>query len=111
MSLSSLPRTPTTTVRMPSRNVDVPNNTACRWRRPGTRRNSSGNWQRTRVTSATSNSSITASANRTFQIKMLLILIAGLNLAVVSGLGLIVGALGLALVYAWFCRNPAGAPP
>lgn len=36
---------------------------------------------------------------------------AGLNLAVVWGLGLIVGALALALVYAWLCRNPAGGAP
>jgi uncharacterized membrane protein (DUF485 family) len=33
---------------------------------------------------------------------------AGINLAVLSGLGLIVGALVLAVVYAWFCRKPRG---
>jgi uncharacterized membrane protein (DUF485 family) len=38
------------------------------------------------------------------------VLWAGLNLAVVSGLALIVGALALALVYAWLCRAPAGGP-
>lgn len=31
---------------------------------------------------------------------------AGLNVAVVYGLGLIIGAFILALVYAWFCRTP-----
>lgn len=35
---------------------------------------------------------------------------AGINLAVLSGLGLIGAALVLALVYAWLCRSPA-APP
>jgi uncharacterized membrane protein (DUF485 family) len=38
------------------------------------------------------------------------VVVAGLNLAVVWGLGLIVGALALALVYAQLCRTPAGAP-
>jgi hypothetical protein len=33
---------------------------------------------------------------------------AGLNLAVVFGLGLIIGAFVLALVYAWCCKTPAG---
>jgi uncharacterized membrane protein (DUF485 family) len=32
----------------------------------------------------------------------------GVNLAVASGMGLIVGALLLALVYAAFCRTPTG---
>ena len=32
----------------------------------------------------------------------------GINLAVWSGLGLIVGALVLALLYAWLCRKPRG---
>lgn len=35
------------------------------------------------------------------------VVFAGLNLAVVSGLGLIVGAFVLALVYAWCCKAPA----
>jgi uncharacterized membrane protein (DUF485 family) len=35
--------------------------------------------------------------------------LAGLNLAVGYGLGLIVGALALALVYAWLCRSPVAA--
>lgn len=35
---------------------------------------------------------------------------AGINLAVLSGLGLIAAALLLALVYAWLCRSPS-APP
>ena len=34
---------------------------------------------------------------------------AGVNLAVLSGLGLIFAALALALVYAWVCRAPAGS--
>jgi uncharacterized membrane protein (DUF485 family) len=38
------------------------------------------------------------------------VLFAGLNLAVASGLGLIAGALALALVYAWLARSPAGGP-
>jgi uncharacterized membrane protein (DUF485 family) len=33
---------------------------------------------------------------------------AGINLAVSSGLALIVGAFILAVVYAWFCRKPRG---
>ena len=33
---------------------------------------------------------------------------AGVNLAVASGMGLIVGALALALVYAALCRRPGG---
>ena len=33
---------------------------------------------------------------------------AGVNVAVLSGLGLIAAALVLALVYAWVCRAPAG---
>lgn len=37
------------------------------------------------------------------------IVFAGLNLAVVSGLGLIIGAFALALVYAWLCRSPGRA--
>ena len=35
-------------------------------------------------------------------------LIGGVNLAVASGMGLIVGALVLALVYAALCRVPTG---
>ena len=35
-------------------------------------------------------------------------LIGGVNLAVVSGMGLIVGALVLALIYAALCRVPTG---
>jgi uncharacterized membrane protein (DUF485 family) len=35
---------------------------------------------------------------------------AGVNLAVASGMGLIVGALVLALVYAAFARRPQGGP-
>lgn len=33
----------------------------------------------------------------------------GVNLAVLAGLGLIVAAFVLALVYAWLCRAPAGS--
>lgn len=33
---------------------------------------------------------------------------AGVNLAILYGLGLIAAALILALVYAWLCRQPAG---
>lgn len=33
--------------------------------------------------------------------------LAGVNLAILSGLGLIGAALLLALVYAWLCRSPA----
>jgi len=33
---------------------------------------------------------------------------AGLNVAVIYGLGLIVAAFALALVYAWLCREPGG---
>lgn len=36
---------------------------------------------------------------------------AGINLAVLSGLGLIAAALLLALIYAWLCRSPAAPPP
>jgi uncharacterized membrane protein (DUF485 family) len=36
------------------------------------------------------------------------VVFAGINLAVASGFALIVGALVLALVYAWFCRRPQG---
>ncbi len=36
---------------------------------------------------------------------------AGINLAVASGLGLIVGALVLAVLYAWLCRKPEGGRP
>ena len=36
---------------------------------------------------------------------------AGINLAVLSGLGLIAAALFLALVYAWICRSAAAPPP
>jgi uncharacterized membrane protein (DUF485 family) len=35
--------------------------------------------------------------------------LAGINLAVSSGLALIVGALVLSLVYGWLCRLPVGA--
>jgi hypothetical protein len=38
------------------------------------------------------------------------IVFAGLNLAVASGLGLIIGAFALALVYAWLCRSSGRAP-
>jgi uncharacterized membrane protein (DUF485 family) len=34
--------------------------------------------------------------------------IAGLNLAIVYGVGLIVAALVLAAVYGWLCRTPGG---
>jgi uncharacterized membrane protein (DUF485 family) len=33
--------------------------------------------------------------------------VAGINVAVLYGLALIVGALFIALVYGWLCRNPA----
>jgi uncharacterized membrane protein (DUF485 family) len=33
--------------------------------------------------------------------------VAGINAAVLYGFGLIVGALLIALVYGWLCRNPA----
>lgn len=33
--------------------------------------------------------------------------LAGVNLAIVYGLGLIVVALTMALIYLWLCRNPA----
>ena len=36
---------------------------------------------------------------------------AGLNLAVLSGFGLIGAALLLALVYGWLCRAPESPPP
>lgn len=39
-----------------------------------------------------------------------LVVWSGLNLAVVYGLGLIVGAFVLALVYALLCKNPAKEP-
>jgi uncharacterized membrane protein (DUF485 family) len=32
----------------------------------------------------------------------------GINVAVASGLGLIIGALVVAVVYAWLCRKPQG---
>jgi uncharacterized membrane protein YedE/YeeE len=35
----------------------------------------------------------------------------GINLAVAYGLGLIVAAFGLALVYAWLCRTPPAGKP
>jgi len=34
--------------------------------------------------------------------------VGGVNLAIVSGFALIVGALALALVYGWACRAPVG---
>jgi uncharacterized membrane protein (DUF485 family) len=37
------------------------------------------------------------------------VVMAGLNLALVYGLGLIVAAIALALVYGWLCRAPAPA--
>jgi uncharacterized membrane protein (DUF485 family) len=37
--------------------------------------------------------------------------VAGVNLAVVWGLGLILAAFLIALIYAWLCRNPAAAAP
>jgi uncharacterized membrane protein (DUF485 family) len=39
------------------------------------------------------------------------VLFLGLNLAVVWGLALIVGAFLLALVYAWCCKRPGTEPP
>lgn len=42
---------------------------------------------------------------------MEVIVVAGLNLAVVYGLGLIVAAFLLALLYAWLCRRPVPAEP
>jgi uncharacterized membrane protein (DUF485 family) len=36
--------------------------------------------------------------------------VAGVNLAVLLGLGLIAAAFGLALVYDWLCRRPEGRP-
>ena len=39
-----------------------------------------------------------------------LVLNGGVSLAVLSGLGLIAAAFLLALVYAWLCRAPQGAP-
>jgi uncharacterized membrane protein (DUF485 family) len=39
------------------------------------------------------------------------IVLAGLNLALVYGLGLILAAIVLALVYGWLCRAPAAARP
>ncbi len=38
------------------------------------------------------------------------VIFAGINLAILYGLGLIVAAVGLALVYGWLCRVPARAP-
>jgi hypothetical protein len=36
--------------------------------------------------------------------------VAGVTLAILLGLGLIVGAIGLAMVYCWICRAlPAGS--
>lgn len=37
------------------------------------------------------------------------VLIEGINTAVVSGFSLIAGAFGIALLYVWLCRKPAGA--
>ena len=37
--------------------------------------------------------------------------VAGVNLAILYGLGLIAAALALALVYAWLCRPRNGEPP
>ena len=37
--------------------------------------------------------------------------VAGVNLAILYGFGLIAAALILALVYAWLCRPPNGSPP
>lgn len=39
------------------------------------------------------------------------IVFGGINLAVAYGLGLIVAAFGLALVYAWLCRTPPAGRP
>jgi uncharacterized membrane protein (DUF485 family) len=39
------------------------------------------------------------------------VVLAGVNLAVVYGLGLIVAAFVLALVYSWLCRSAAPARP
>ena len=39
------------------------------------------------------------------------VVVAGLNLAVVWGLGLIAGAFALALVYAAFCQSPGSERP
>lgn len=33
----------------------------------------------------------------------------GINLAVIYGMGLIIAALVLALIYCWLCRHPVGA--
>ena len=38
------------------------------------------------------------------------VVFAGINLALASGLALIVGALVLAVLYAWLCRKPQGGP-
>jgi uncharacterized membrane protein (DUF485 family) len=38
---------------------------------------------------------------------MAVVLLAGVNVAVLYGIGLIVAALVLALVYGWLCRTPA----
>lgn len=43
--------------------------------------------------------------------KMDEIRIAGVNLAIIYGFGLIIAALVLALIYMWICRAPAGASP
>ncbi|MBS0263189.1 MAG: DUF485 domain-containing protein [Planctomycetes bacterium] len=37
--------------------------------------------------------------------------LAGINLAILYGFGLIVAALLLAFVYAWLCRKPTGGQP
>jgi uncharacterized membrane protein (DUF485 family) len=37
------------------------------------------------------------------------VVLAGVNLALVYGLGLILAAIVLALVYSWLCRTPAAA--
>lgn len=41
---------------------------------------------------------------------MEVLVVAGLNLAVVYGLGLIVAAFAMALVYAWLCRTTVERP-
>jgi uncharacterized membrane protein (DUF485 family) len=38
------------------------------------------------------------------------VVFSGINLAVASGLALIVGALVMAVLYAWLCRKPQGGP-
>ena len=39
------------------------------------------------------------------------VVVAGLNVAVIYGFGLIVGAFLLALLYAWLCKTPRGVGP